>query len=75
MSINKPCPFCGEEDALGVIRQTLTERQEGGEVDTDTNYAIRCNTCGCVGPTTIRPENVEWWWNRRQGDSQGEKSP
>lgn len=50
MEAIKPCPFCGEPDALYCL-PILAE------------YMVHCNTCSATGPRTVRHDDAILLWN------------
>lgn len=48
----KPCPFCGEDEDLAVLPDSVY-------------YSVNCESCGTIGPAELKPEYAVAAWNRR----------
>lgn len=58
----KPCPFCHKADKEMVVIQ---EPPMGGYGDEPTEYAVRCEWCGCRGPEASTEEKAIEAWEER----------
>lgn len=70
-SLFKPCPHCGKQESVGVVRWSDEHEYypDSGEED---SYAINCNFnqkgCGATGGYRITLEDAAVAWNKRAGD-------
>ncbi len=60
----KPCPFCGEKNAV-VIRINYTHA---------VRFNVRCRQCSCMlNRRFVSEEEAAYTWNRRVGDTDGKE--
>lgn len=61
----QPCPFCGDD-----VPVVINGEDENGDLETcDTDWRIKCCTCGAIGPSATTPEGAALIWNVRGSDA------